>query len=147
MSIASRRRLRKECSICSILRVAKAIRPPAQLEVLADLRTRLAWGAVFKVQPLDDAHKLAALQAFAAARGFTLQQELARYLLTHWRRDMGSLYAAVEALDRYSLETRRPVTLPLLSRAVLQSTAADARCGAHATGPDKQPRAAQPPTP
>jgi DnaA family protein len=42
------------------------------------------------------------------------------YLLTHFRRDMPSLSAMLDALDRYSLETQRPITLPLL-RELLQS--------------------------
>jgi DnaA family protein len=35
------------------------------------------------------------------------------YLLTRAARDMQSLLAVLEALDRVSLETRRPITLPL----------------------------------
>ena len=46
--------------------------------------------------------------------------EVSAYLLTHARRDMGSLIAALDSLDRYSLETGRPVTVPLL-KAALQS--------------------------
>ena len=41
------------------------------------------------------------------------------YLLTHFRRDMQSLSAMLDALDRYSLETQRPITMPLL-RELLQ---------------------------
>ncbi len=36
------------------------------------------------------------------------------YLLTHYRRDMPSLMALLDALDRFSLEQKRAVTLPLL---------------------------------
>jgi DnaA-homolog protein len=41
------------------------------------------------------------------------------YLITHFRRDMRSLSAMLDALDQYSLETQRPITLPLL-RSLLQ---------------------------
>ena len=41
------------------------------------------------------------------------------YLLTHFRRDMPSLSAMLDALDHYSLETQRPITMPLL-RELLQ---------------------------
>jgi DnaA family protein len=41
------------------------------------------------------------------------------YLITHYRRDMRSLSAMLDALDQYSLETKRPITLPLL-RSLLQ---------------------------
>jgi DnaA family protein len=43
------------------------------------------------------------------------------YLLTHFRRDMQSLSTMLDALDRYSLETQRPITLPLL-RELLQTS-------------------------
>jgi DnaA family protein len=40
------------------------------------------------------------------------------YLLTHVRRDMPSLRALLEQLDRASLEQHRPVTLPLVREAL-----------------------------
>ena len=37
---------------------------------------------------------------------------------------MGSLMSALDAIDRYSLETRKPVTVPLLKAAMTLSPAA-----------------------
>ena len=88
--------------------------PPAQLEGLPDLRTRLGWGLVFQLLPLDDAEKRAALIECAAGLGFVLDPAVADYLLTQTRREMQRLLATVDALDRLSLATRRPITLPLL---------------------------------
>ena len=42
------------------------------------------------------------------------QQEVADYLLRHAERDMPSLLALLDALDRYSLASRRAITVPLL---------------------------------
>lgn len=92
--------------------------PPAQLPLRPDLMTRLAWGLCFQLHPLTDAEKIAALQTHAEARGFRLGEDVGRYLLRHWRRDMASLFAALDAMDRYSLETQRPVSVPLLREAV-----------------------------
>lgn len=88
--------------------------PPAQLNLRADLVTRLGWGLVYRVQGLSDAEKIRALQRHAQGRGFDLRQEVAEYLLRHYRRDLPALMALLDALDRYSLETKRPITLPLL---------------------------------
>ena len=88
--------------------------PPARLPLRADVVTRLAWGLVYEVHALSDAEKAEALAAHAALRGFELQPELVRYLLNHARRDMRTLIAMVESLDRYSLEAKRPITLTLL---------------------------------
>ena len=91
---------------------------PAELPLRRDLATRLASGLTFHVVPLTDEEKRHALAAHAKGRGFELSGEVAAYLLTHARRDMGSLMAALDAIDRYSLENGRPVTVPLLKAAM-----------------------------
>jgi len=99
--------------------VASGPCPPAQLEARPDLATRLGWGLVYQVQGLNDAEKAQALQAHARVRGFVLPQEVLDYLLRHLRRDLASLMAVLDALDRITLEQQRPVTVPLL-RQLLQ---------------------------
>ena len=54
------------------------------------------------------------------ARQLNVPDEVFRYLLTHWRRDLSSLTAMLDTLDRYSLALQRPVTVPLVKN-VLQS--------------------------
>lgn len=93
---------------------------PAQLDLRIDLSTRLGWSLVYQLQALSDAEKAQALANHAAARGFNLQPGVADYLLRHWRRDLPSLLAALDTLDRYSLQTQRSVTVPLL-REVLRA--------------------------
>lgn len=94
--------------------------PPAQLALRPDLATRLASGLVLEVKPLSDNDKLAALRRHAKARQLNVPDEVFRYLLTHWRRDLSSLTAMLDTLDRYSLALQRPVTVPLVKN-VLQS--------------------------
>jgi DnaA-homolog protein len=94
--------------------VAASRLPAAQLALRDDLRTRLAWGLTLEVRVLADADKPAALAAHARERGFALGDDVIAYLLAHGRRDMRSLMATLAALDRYSLSTRRAVTVPLL---------------------------------
>ncbi|MDB5855637.1 MAG: DnaA regulatory inactivator Hda [Herminiimonas sp.] len=88
--------------------------PPAILQVREDLRTRLGWGLIYQVHGLTDEEKIAALTRAAHARGFALAPGVLPYLITHFRRDMRSLSAMLDALDAYSLETKRPITVPLL---------------------------------
>jgi DnaA family protein len=92
--------------------------PPGQLALREDLRSRLGWGLVYQVKALSDADKALWLRAAAERRGLRLADEVVWYLLTHVRRDMPSLNAILEHLDRYSLERRRPVTLPLVREAL-----------------------------
>ena len=94
--------------------IASASVPPVQLKLRADLLTRLSWGLVVRLHALSDDEKAQALAQQAKARGITLSGEVVSYLLTHAPRDMGALFATLDALDRYSLETKRPVTVPLV---------------------------------
>jgi DnaA family protein len=94
--------------------ITTSLLPPANLELRKDLRTRLAWGLVFQMHALSDGEKLQALQQAALARGLNLSTEVAPWLLRHFHRDMPSLMSLLEALDAYSLETKRAITLPLV---------------------------------
>jgi DnaA family protein len=87
---------------------------PAGLEVREDLRTRLGWGLIYRIYPLSDADRQAALIKHARDLGFDLEPAIASWLLTRASRDLGHLLQTVEALDRYSLQTKRRITLPLL---------------------------------
>ena len=91
---------------------------PRDVAIRRDLATRLATGLAYRVIPLSDDEKRTALAAHARTRGFAIPDEVTGYLLTHARRDMGSLIAALDSLDRFSLETGRPVTVPLLKAAL-----------------------------
>jgi DnaA family protein len=98
--------------------VASGDAAPAQLVLREDLRSRLAWGLAFQLHPLSDAEKTAALRAHAQARALDLPEDVIAYLLRHARRDMASLIGILDALDRYALEQKRAVTLPLLRDAL-----------------------------
>ncbi len=98
--------------------VAAGDAAPAQLGLRADLRSRLAWGLAFQLHPLSDAEKTTVLRAHARALALDLADDVLAYLLQHARRDMASLIGILEALDRYSLEQKRPLTLPLVRNAL-----------------------------
>jgi DnaA family protein len=94
--------------------IASGNTAPTRLPLRADVVTRLAWGLVYEVHGLTDVDKAQALAEYTSARGFTLHADVSKYLLTHARRDMPALLALLDALDRYSLECKRPVSVPLL---------------------------------
>ncbi|HTP61243.1 MAG TPA: DnaA/Hda family protein [Burkholderiales bacterium] len=88
--------------------------PPAQLPLREDLKSRLAWGLVYQVKRLTDEERGVYLRGEAARRGTQLPDEVVSYLLTRMRRDLPSLAAMLDRLDRASLERKRPITLPLV---------------------------------
>ncbi|WP_454722896.1 MULTISPECIES: DnaA regulatory inactivator Hda [Cupriavidus] len=93
--------------------VAGSVAPRA-MPVREDLRTRLGWGLVYQLAPLSDEDKMTALVQAARERGLQLSPEIPHWLVTRHYRDMPSLMALLDALDTYSLERKRAVTLPLL---------------------------------
>ncbi|MBM4181509.1 MAG: DnaA regulatory inactivator Hda [Betaproteobacteria bacterium] len=97
--------------------------PPGQLGLRPDLATRLAQGLVFRLSPLSEADKIAALRVRAEAHGLRLTDEVTHHLLTHCRRDLPHLLGMVDALDAYSLSRKRPVSLPLLKELLRQREA------------------------
>lgn len=94
---------------------------PRKLPLREDLRTRLTWDLVYRLEPLSDDDKRAALLAHSASRHLDVAPALVDWLLTRHARDMRQLTAILDALDRYSLATRRPVTLPLLKTMLAES--------------------------
>jgi DnaA-homolog protein len=102
--------------------------PPAQLMDLPtltfrpDLATRLAQGLIFRLHPLSDTDKRAALGMRAESRGLRLPDEVVNYLLIRCRRDLPHLLMLVDQLDTHSLSLKRAVSLPLLKDILRQQT-------------------------
>jgi len=94
---------------------------PADLLLREDLRTRLGWGHIFLMQPLGEAQSRAVLRQAADARGLFLSDEVMDYTLRRFSRDLGSLLALLDELDRYALQTQRAITIPLI-RSMLENT-------------------------
>ena len=101
--------------------------PPAQLDLRADLSTRLGWHLVYQLIPADEIVTRTALQQRALALGFILEAPLIDYLMRHWQRDLATLLDVLNQLDYLSREQQRPVTLPLLRETLIAlQNAADA---------------------
>ncbi len=98
--------------------VTATVSPAALPIVLADLRTRLAWGPVLQLHGLSDNDKAAALQLRARGRGLELSLEVANFLLRRCPRDMHRLFALLDELDLASLSAQRRLTIPFVKQAL-----------------------------
>ena len=88
--------------------------PPTQLLLREDLRSRLSAGHTFALQTLDEAACREVLRQSAQRRGLVLRDEVMDYLLHRFSRDLGSLMSLLDAMDSYSLQTQRAITIPLI---------------------------------
>lgn len=91
--------------------------PTAANWALADLVSRFSWGPVLKLVALNENEIRDAMLASADQRGMRMDEEAADFLLKRYRRDVGSLLAAIETLDTESLAAgRERITIPFLKR-------------------------------
>ena len=90
------------------------------------VRSRLAWGVCYAIEPLDDEERLAELKRQAANRGIELTPDMLHWIGLNLPRDMRTLVCVLDEADRLGLLKQRRVTLPLLREAVMNL---DERCG------------------
>ncbi len=88
--------------------------PAALPPCLPDLRSRLGQCTQAMLPRIDDDLRLAILQRKAQARGWLLDDAAVGFLLRRVGRDMASLSALLDRLDRASLAEQRRVTVPFI---------------------------------
>lgn len=90
-------------------------KPLASLNIkLADLSSRLSWGPVFNLLNLNENDSQLALQLRAKNRGLELSDDVVAYLWKRSPRDMNSLFALFEKLDKASMIEKRKLTIPFI---------------------------------
>jgi DnaA family protein len=94
--------------------LAASVAPRAPAWRLPDLASRLSAAVVWRLRALDDAERREALQLHARERGFVLSDEVVTFVMKRLRRDMVSLSAFLERLDRSSLAAQRRITVPFV---------------------------------
>ncbi len=103
--------------------------PPGELALLPDLRSRLAWGLVLRIQPLGDEDKFSALQRHAANLGLDFPDHALNYLLSHCPRDNNYLFGLMKTLQNWTISTHRnSITLPMI-RTILDQQPGTPPCG------------------
>jgi len=89
--------------------------PPGQLGIgLPDLLSRLSACTQAPLKPLDDGARREAMRQRAQLRGLVLDDAVLDWLFARTQRDLGSLTALIERLDRESLAAKRRITVPFL---------------------------------
>lgn len=95
--------------------IAAATVPLQQLNIpLPDLVSRLSCGGTFHLEPLSDDAKPEALRQRARQRGFALNAQVMDFIMNHYDRDTGALFALLDRIDRLSLAQKRKITVPFV---------------------------------
>jgi DnaA family protein len=85
---------------------------------LKDLYSRLQWGTVMHIKPLDDGDKQAAIQVRATQLGLELPDDVANFLLKRVNRSSADLFTIISMLDKASLINQRKLTIPFVKQAL-----------------------------
>lgn len=96
--------------------ITAGLHAPTQMGLRDDVATRLAWGLVYQLQPLNDLEKATAIKQHAFERGMKLPDEVVDYCLRYLRRDLPTLMTTLDALDEWSLTMQKPITVPMLRK-------------------------------
>ena len=85
---------------------------------LADLQSRLLWGASYQLREMSDKEKTAALKFRASHRGIQLDKSVIEYIYKRYPRDFTTLIGILDKLDVASLSKQRKITIPLVKEAL-----------------------------
>lgn len=96
------------------LLLASAQPLPALMLGLPDLRSRLGACVQAALGALDEPARRALVREWAAARGIDLEPAVLDWLFARAARDLRSLHALFERVDRAALAERRRITVPFL---------------------------------
>ena len=92
-----------------------ALQPPRVLDLmLPDLATRLAAGAVYRIQPLTERELPRAMQLRARRRGLELPDEVVEYLLRRVPRNSGAIFDLLDRVDEAAFAKKRRLTVPFI---------------------------------
>lgn len=82
--------------------------------LLPDLASRLQWGLIYQLYPMEDEEKLIALQRRSEMRGLQLPDDVGRFLLSRMARDLRTLFDVLDKLDKASMVHQRKLTIPFV---------------------------------
>ena len=94
---------------------------PNNMGLRSDLASRLSWGIVYQIKALSDNEKKLALLNHSKQKGMSSNVKVIEYCMKNLKRDLHYLIATLDALDNWSLKTKKPMTIPLLKK-LLEST-------------------------
>ena len=89
---------------------------PNNMGLRSELASRLSWGIVYQIKALTDNEKKLALLNHSKQKGMSSNVKVIDYCMKNLKRDLHYLIATLDALDSWSLKTKKPMTIPLLKK-------------------------------
>jgi DnaA family protein len=83
---------------------------------LPDLKSRLSWDLVYRLELLDETSLFEALKIRANQRRFDLPDEVVDYLFKRVSRDPHHLFNLLDDIDKASISEKKKITIPFVKR-------------------------------
>ncbi|MBS82910.1 MAG: hypothetical protein CMD65_02115 [Gammaproteobacteria bacterium] len=83
---------------------------------IPDLKSRLKWDLIFKINDLNDINKIRVLEKLAGDRGFNLTTKVSNFIMKNYRRDLFFLCNAIKTIDYNSLSEKNNITIPFVKK-------------------------------
>jgi DnaA family protein len=83
---------------------------------LSDLVSRLSWGTVFKLDPLNDEKSKLVIRHKLSEKGLEASDDVLNFLVTRLSRNITKQIDTINLLDRKSLESKRKLTIPFVKQ-------------------------------
>ena len=104
------------------------LNPPKELPHLDDhLVSRLLWGLVARVDISDDDSRRMIMKKLAADRNIRLHAEVIDFLIANTHRELPALISSLNTIHRYSLATKKKISLKLAREALQYSEGGNSR--------------------
>ena len=87
---------------------------PSELGVMKDLKTRLGLATIFQLEQLDDELTMSVLNNQMIDRNLSIDSKVYKYLFKYYSRDARILLAALNELDKASLQAKQSITIPFV---------------------------------
>jgi len=87
---------------------------PSELDVMKDLKTRLGLATIFQLEQLDDELTMSVLNNQMIDRNLSIESKVYEYLFKYYSRDVRILIAAMDELDKASLQAKQSITIPFV---------------------------------
>jgi DnaA family protein len=87
---------------------------PSELGVMKDLKTRFGLATIFQLEQLDDELTMSVLNNQMIDRNLSIDSKVYEYLFKYYSRDARILLAAMDELDKASLQAKQSITIPFV---------------------------------
>lgn len=84
---------------------------PKELNILADLKTRLSLAYIFNLENLNDEQKIIIIKEKMANKNIKIDEKIFHYLFKYFSRDIQKVLAKIKELDTKSLQQKNKISI------------------------------------